>query len=143
MHEKFLGWVDSSICLASSAGCRPGSGSLRKTASRRFERPVMTRSCRRAMPGRAMRAVIAQGLGLAVAVLTGCVGTAVTKGGERVTIEHPVSMAADEVAAQAMQACRQAGRANAAFEAIADKPPRLLLLPAGVPMQSSTYRCTP
>jgi hypothetical protein len=94
------------------------------------------------MPGGTMRAVIAHGLGLAVAALAGCAGTAATKGGEHVTIEHPVSMAADEVAAQAMQACRQAGRANAAFEAIADKPPRLLL-PAGVPMQSSTYRCTP
>lgn len=76
-----------------------------------------------------------------VVALAGC--AVATPGGDaprQVTIEHAAAAAPDEVAARAMQACRQAGKANAAFETMVDK--RRDLAP-GTGAQLSTYRCTP
>ena len=87
------------------------------------------------------RAALARASALCLAALTGCAGMAWPPGDtRRVTIEHEATAAADEVAARAMQACRQAGKANAAFETIKDRPSRL---PAAARLQASTYRCTP
>lgn len=80
------------------------------------------------------------GPALGALLLAGCAVPPVTNDGRRVTIEHDAAMAADEVAAQAMRACQQAGKANAAFESMDNL--RRAFAP-GTGRQSSTYRCTP
>ena len=79
-------------------------------------------------------------LQLVVVGLGACAATPVPTAAGRVTIEHDAALPADEVAAQAMRACRQAGKANAAFETL---EPRRTGVAAGSAAQASTFRCTP